>query len=68
MAKGFLGIVTFILVIVGALNWGLVGAFNVDLVQLIFGSLPMIAKIIYVLVGISAIVQIIVASNKNCCR
>jgi len=47
--------ITLILVIVGGLNWGLVGLFNFDLVGFLFGAMSAISKIVYVLVGISAI-------------
>jgi hypothetical protein len=46
-----------ILVIIGALNWGLVGAFNFNLVTAIFG-MTIISKIIFILVGLSGIVMI----------
>ena len=46
-----------ILLIVGGLNWGLIGLFNFNLVTTIFGA-AIITKIIYVLVGISAIYMI----------
>lgn len=39
-------------VFVGALNWGLIGLFRLDLVRLIFGDMSMISRIVYVLVGI----------------
>ncbi|HEY1042138.1 MAG TPA: DUF378 domain-containing protein [Candidatus Paceibacterota bacterium] len=53
--------VAFILVIVGALNWGLVGLGGFmgsewNLVNMLFGAWPMVEWIIYVLVGLSAIV------------
>ncbi len=48
-------IVSYILVLVGALNWGLVGFFNIDLVALIFGDMTVMSRIVYGLVGISAI-------------
>jgi uncharacterized membrane protein YuzA (DUF378 family) len=53
--------VAFILVIVGALNWGLVGLGGFmgsewNLVNMLFGTWPMVEWIIYVLVGLSAIV------------
>ena len=51
-----LKLVTFILVIIGALNWGLVGIFNIDLVAMIFGDMTLLARIVYSLVGISAII------------
>lgn len=47
--------ITFILVIVGGLNWGLVGFFNFDLVAAIFGDMTAASKIIYDLVGLSAL-------------
>ena len=52
-------LVALILVIVGGLNWGLVGAFGFDLVAAIFGAMSIISRIIYILVGISAIYLII---------
>ena len=48
--------IAWILVVVGALNWGLVGFFNFDLVVAIFGSM---SYIIYDVVGLAAIVLII---------
>lgn len=49
------GKAAYVLVIVGALNWGLVGALNIDLVATIFGGMSVIARIVYVLVGVSAL-------------
>jgi uncharacterized protein len=55
-----INIITLILVIIGGLNWGLVGLFQYDLVAAIFGgqNAP-IARIVYVLVGLSALWQLI---------
>lgn len=47
-------IISFILVIVGALNWLLVGLFTFDLVAFLFGSMSILTRIIYTLVGISS--------------
>ncbi len=47
--------VALILVIIGGLNWGLVGLFRFDLVAAIFGQLSALSRIIYVLVGIAAV-------------
>ncbi|HRY60065.1 MAG TPA: DUF378 domain-containing protein [Patescibacteria group bacterium] len=48
--------VAFVLVIIGALNWGLVGFFQWDLVAAIFGGMTgLIARIIYALVGLAAL-------------
>lgn len=51
-----LKIITYILVLIGALNWGLVGLFELDLVALLFGDMTILSRIIYALVGISAII------------
>ena len=47
--------VAYWLMWIGAINWGLVGLFNLNLVESIFGGLQMIVTIIYVLVGLSAL-------------
>jgi len=44
-----------ILVIVGGLNWGLVGLFDFDLVATIFGEMSAVSRIVYTLVGLAAI-------------
>ncbi len=44
-----------ILVIIGGLNWGLVGLFSFNVVAAIFGAVSIVAKIIYVLVGLAAL-------------
>jgi len=50
-----LGLIALILVIVGGLNWGLVGIFRFDLVAAIFGSMSVPSRIVYILVALSAI-------------
>jgi uncharacterized membrane protein YuzA (DUF378 family) len=52
-------VIAAILLIIGGLNWGLVGVFDWNLVSAIFGAGSVIARIIYILVGLSAIWQII---------
>lgn len=47
--------ITLVLIIIGALNWGLVGLFSFDLVAYLFGTLSLISRIIYVVIGLSAI-------------
>lgn len=54
-----LNIVTLVLLIVGGLNWGLVGLFGFDLVAAIFGAGAALARAVYVLVGLSAVWQAI---------
>ena len=49
--------IAFLLVIIGALNWGLVGLFNLDLVALLFGAGSLLSRIVYILVGLSAILM-----------
>ena len=44
-----------VLLIIGGLNWGLIGLFDLDLVQAIFGGSPMLVRIVYILVGLSAV-------------
>ena len=51
--------ITLLLVIVGGLNWLLVGLFDFDLVAALFGEMSSLSRIVYVLVGISAIVQLV---------
>lgn len=52
---GGLDYLTFILVIIGAINWGLIGLFGFDLVAALFGEMSMISRIVYDLVGISGV-------------
>ena len=47
--------VALVLVIVGGLNWALVGLLSFDLVAAIFGDMSVIARIVYTLVGLSAL-------------
>lgn len=47
--------VAYILVLVGALNWGLVGAFKFNLVEKVLGDMTTLARIVYILVGLSAV-------------
>jgi hypothetical protein len=46
-----------ILVVVGALNWGLVGMFQFDLVATIFGDATLLSRIVYSLVGLAGLFQ-----------
>ena len=47
--------IALILIIIGAINWGLIGIFNFNLVDTIFGTMSVISRIIYILVGISGL-------------
>ncbi|MEM3408280.1 MAG: DUF378 domain-containing protein [Candidatus Micrarchaeia archaeon] len=55
MKKDTLGMIALVLTIIGGINWGLVGIANLDLVALIFGFMPLLQQIIYILVGLSAL-------------
>ena len=55
-----LDVIVAVLLVVGGLNWGLVGFFQFDLVAALFGGADaMLARIVYALVGLSAIYQIV---------
>jgi uncharacterized membrane protein YuzA (DUF378 family) len=54
-----LNLITLVLVIVGGLNWGLVGAFDFNLVAALFGDGSALARIVYILVGLSALWQLV---------
>lgn len=47
--------IALVLVIIGAIVWGLIGLFNFNLVDKIFGTMSIISRIIYTLVGISGL-------------
>lgn len=47
--------IALILVIIGGLNWGLVGLLGLDLVATLFGAMSVISKLVYILVGLSAV-------------
>ena len=53
------------LVIIGAINWLLIGLFNFDLVATIFGAMSVMSWIIYVLVGIAGLISIGLYSKVN---
>ncbi len=43
------------LVIIGAVNWGLIGFFSFDLVKVLFGDMTLLSRIVYALVGVSGL-------------
>lgn len=45
----------YVLVLIGALNWGLVGAFKFNLVEKIFGDMTVLSRVVYGLVGLAAL-------------
>ncbi len=60
-----LHVAAFLLLVVGGVNWGLVGLLNVNLVNMLLGSYPSLEVVVYVLVGVSA-VYIAVTHPKDC--
>lgn len=58
-----LDIVALILVVVGGLNWGLVGLLRFDLVAAVFGEGSLLSNIVYVLVGLAAIYVAVISAK-----
>ena len=54
-----------VLAIVGGLNWGLVGLFGFDLVATLFGEMSFLSRIVYDLVGLSAVYLLIALANQK---
>ena len=61
-----LHMVTFLLLVIGGLNWLLVGLFGWDVGMIFGGQMAIISRIIYVLVGVSAINEIVI--HKSICK
>ena len=60
----FIKYTAFALVLIGALNWGFVGLFGFDLVAALLGNMTLLARIVYSLVGLSAIITAF--TMRNC--
>ena len=58
--------VTFILLIIGGLNWLLLGLFGWEIGMLFGGQMAIVSKVIYILVGLSAVYELF--NHKNTCR
>lgn len=63
--KKLLHQISWVLIIIGGLNWGLYGLFQMDLVNRLFGFYPPIDQVIYILVGLSALYELI--AHKDLC-
>lgn len=59
MERNWLDVVSLILIIIGAVNWGLIGFFNLDVISAIFGNMSMITRIIFSVVGIAGIYSLV---------
>ena len=66
MDMKLLHMVAFVLVIVGALNWGLVGLLNFNLVHVLLGASAMLENLVYVLVGLSGLY--LAATHMSDCK
>ena len=64
MAKTTLDWIALVLVIVGGLNWGLIGLFNFNLVAALFGGMSAVSRVVYIVVGLSAAYLVYFASKK----
>lgn len=62
--------VAFTLLVIGGLNWGLIGLFNFNLVGMVFGAWPTVVVLVYVLVGASALYSVVTHMKdcKGCCK
>jgi len=56
---------SFLLVIVGALNWGLVGLLDLNLVNMLVGTWPLVEKLVYILVGLAG-VYLVATHSQDC--
>ena len=57
--------ISMALLIVGGINWGLVGLFDFDLVATLFGEMSLLSRIVYTLVGLSALYSIYTSSKMS---
>lgn len=61
-----LDIIALLLVIVGAINWGLIGFFHFDLVATLFGNMSAFSRVVYALVGIAGLYAISFFAKDKC--
>ena len=54
-----------VLLVVGGLNWGLVGLLNFDLVATIFGAMSLLSRVVYTVVGVSAVYVALTQLSKK---
>ena len=65
MRYNWLDWVAIVLVIIGAINWGLVGLFNFNLENALFGGVPTLEAIIYILVGLAGLYMIYMVARRT---
>lgn len=61
----YIKLISYLLVIIGALNWGLIGTFNLDLVAKLFGDMSILSRAVYILVGLSALASLITMAMSD---
>ena len=59
--------IALVLTVVGAINWGLVGALEFNLVNYLLGTWPMVEKIVYIVVGVAGIYLFFSSLFCGCC-
>ncbi|MEN9852082.1 MAG: hypothetical protein RI996_25 [Candidatus Parcubacteria bacterium] len=57
--------VALVLLIIGGINWGAIAIFNIDLVQILFGEMTYLTRVVYGIVGASALYVIYLLSIKT---
>ncbi|MFH1423557.1 MAG: DUF378 domain-containing protein [Candidatus Nealsonbacteria bacterium] len=62
-----IGLIAVILVVIGGLNWGLIGFFKYDLVATIFGDMTTTTRVIYALIGLAALSKLCMC-KRHCCK
>ena len=61
-----LDVIALVLLIIGALNWGLMGFFGINLIGVTFGQAAIISRIVYALIGLSALYEIFQWRRMQC--
>lgn len=63
--KKYVKLISYLLVIVGAINWGCIGIFGLDLVAKLFGDMTFWSRAIYITVGLSALVSLATMATSD---
>lgn len=58
--------VAWVLLVISGLNWGIIGIANLNVVNLVLGGVPVIERIVYILVGLSALSMFFCGKCKKC--
>ena len=62
----WLHFIAYTFLLVGGINWGLIGLFRFNLVNALFGASPMVEQVVYIVVGVSALY--VLAMHKGDCK